>query len=145
MTLSSERRVVDASVAAKWFLLEELNVEARAILRGYVTLEFQLIAPPIFASEIGSLLVKRYRRKLISEKIARGAMDFFSLYQPTLIPHPGGHSAAFDLAMEFHISFWDACYVALAQEFRCDLITADRRFYESARKHYPFMRLLGAE
>ncbi|TAN22559.1 MAG: PIN domain-containing protein [Acidobacteria bacterium] len=51
---------------------------------------------------------------------------------------------AFRLALQRQISLWDAIYLALALERRCDLITADRRLYRTLAPHYPFVKMLGS-
>lgn len=39
-------------------------------------------------------------------------------------------------------TWYDALYLALAQERNCDLITADERFFNALRSHFPQLQLL---
>ncbi len=135
---------VDASVALKWVLNEPDREQATHLLDAFEAGTIDPIAPSFLPAEVGSVLTRRYRRRMLSEQECRAAYGTFEERCPTLFETQLLMSAAFDLSLRFQLSFWDACYLALAQEFRCDLITADRRFYESARDHYPYVRMLGA-
>jgi len=136
--------VVDASVVAKWFLLEPGSETARALLKTNVAGENVLIAPHTLLEEVCSLIAKRFRIKLLTEQVAKEAFTFLMRYQPVLLDLPTVQAEALDIALKFHISFWDAIYLALAISNRCDLITADKRLYAAASRHYPFVVLLGS-
>jgi predicted nucleic acid-binding protein len=53
------RSVVDASVAAKWFLPEPYKDKAERLLRDFLDETVELIAPDLIVAEVGNLLWKR--------------------------------------------------------------------------------------
>ncbi len=118
--------VVDASVAAKWFLTEEFNDEARALLTG----RSQHRAPDFILVEFANTLAKRFKRGDINAAYARNAcneLQSLLVFEETrrLVP------AALEIAIEFDRSVYDSLYVALARMQRCQLVTADRRLYNA--------------
>jgi len=50
--------------------------------------------------------------------------------------------AALQLAVDRQLSLWDSVYLALAIEYDCPLITADRRLFRNGRSRHPSIRLL---
>lgn len=82
--------------------------------------------------------------KLVTATDAQDAYDYFEKYQPLTLDEPRIAKSAFALALQHHIGYWDALYVALAMEYRCDLVTADARLHRAAAKHYPYIELLRA-
>ena len=48
--------------------------------------------------------------------------------------------ATVTLVRKYHISFYDAAYVALAKSLQCDLITADKKLVKAV--NLPFVKLL---
>lgn len=143
MTGGPGRLIVDASVVLKWVLPEPDRDEAVRLLDAYEAEEADLIAPRVLMEEVGSALSKRCRRKELSESQARKAWHLIEIRQPLLVDEPALLPTALDLSLDYQLSFWDSLYLALAIAERCDLITADQRFYNAGRRHYPFFRLLG--
>lgn len=140
---TSRPLVIDASVALKWVLNEPHRAEAALLLDAFENDEIDFLAPPFFLAEVGSSLARRYRRKEMDQEGCWNAFRFIQERRPSLSYTQGLFEQAFALSIEHQLSCWDASYLALAIEHRCDLVTADRRFYESARVHYPYMRMLG--
>lgn len=126
------RLVVDASVAAKWFLDEPHSSEAR----GIQSLDFDLLAPEFITLEMAHVMTKRIRRGEMSVDQGRNAVvrlpAMLSLRITTmLIP------AALDVAVQFGRSAYDALYVVLALRHGCQFVTADRRLYNALAPHLP--------
>jgi predicted nucleic acid-binding protein len=119
--------VVDASVAVQWFLPER-NSEAAVRLRGR---EYQLFGPNLLLLEINNVLLKHVRRKEISRAAAERIRAAVA-YSPILI-----HSdrtlldPAYELASQTGCGLYDALYLALAVKIQGQLVTADRRLYNS--------------
>ena len=62
--VEKERFVLDASVAAKWFLDDEEFIDlARSFLERFLKGEIEFFAPTIIKYEVGHLLTKAYREK----------------------------------------------------------------------------------
>jgi predicted nucleic acid-binding protein len=134
--------VVDASVVLKWTLNEPGRRSAATLLDEIEAGSMIPLAPSVIVHEIASAISKRCRRGELSHQDARVAYDFLRLRLPISIEGTGLETQALDLSIAHQLSYWDALYLALAIEHRCDLITADARFQRSAVKHYPYVTLL---
>lgn len=132
--------VLDASVAAKWFLPragEPLADEALALLRQYANGEIEFMVPDLFWVEFSNVLWKAVRTRRIPEKAATQALiDMLDYSLPTL----GGHGLAKDalaIAVSTGRTVYDALYVALAIQRRSTFITADERLVNALATHWP--------
>ena len=126
------RIVVDASVAAKWFLLEEHSPKAAALLSD----NHERIAPELLVTEVAHTLVKRVRSGVVDAEDARAFLRrLFNLVE--ILPTVSLASIALDLAIEHQRSAYDALYAALALREHCQLVTADRRLYDALHASFP--------
>jgi predicted nucleic acid-binding protein len=135
--------IVDASVAVKWVISEPGRSAAFSLLGLYEAERIGLAAPRLIAHEVASTLSKLSRRRKISNSQADYAFRSFQSHVPELVDDAELASPALLLSLQHQMSYWDCLYLALAIERRADLITADRRFYRSVARHYPFVKLLG--
>jgi predicted nucleic acid-binding protein len=129
--------VVDASVAALWVLEQEGSARAGALRN-----QGGLIAPSLIAAEIGSAIWKAVRRGAVTRADALVAMEAALLPFEALFPteHLRGRALAFAMALEHPI--YDCFYLALAEREAADLITADQRLLDAARKAKVKVRIL---
>jgi predicted nucleic acid-binding protein len=123
------RVVVDASVAVKWFVPEELSIEARKLLGA----EYELIAPDLLWAELGNVLWKKHRRRELDQRTASQLLRDFSRIPVEL--HSAGRwtGVALELAFEHGVTVYDGLYLALAVGNECRLVTADRRLHDACR------------
>jgi predicted nucleic acid-binding protein len=122
--------VIDASLAVKWLVEEEDSDKAHALLESWVAQDVTRIAPFLMPFEVANVLHRRILRGEFS--ISEGALMMTRLLGSRLQFHqsPNLHVRAIELASRFNQgAVYDAHYVALAEEFGCDLWTADRRFH----------------
>lgn len=115
--------VIDASVAVKWFLNEELAEEALEILH---QLSF-FYAPEIFLTEIDSVLTKYVRQRKMTISDAWDKRKLFRVLPYRLIEYNKIEDFAFQLATEFSVTTYDASYLAIAIDYNAVLYTADQR------------------
>jgi predicted nucleic acid-binding protein len=129
--------VVDASVAAKWYLPEVHSRQAMLLLEE----DFQLFVPDLLFPEIGNLLWKRViREELSPEKSLEiiTALESVPLQvweSRPLIP------AALDIACRIQRTFYDSLYIALAVSTKSRLVTADQKLFNALKKG-PFANVL---
>ena len=122
--------VIDASLAVKWLIEEEDSDKAQALLESWVAQDVTRIAPFPMPFEVANVLHRRVLRGEIS--ISEGALMITRILGSRMQFHhsPNLHVRAIDLASRFNQgAVYDAHYVALEEEFGCDLWTADRRFH----------------
>ena len=138
--------VLDASVAAKWFLPapgEPLASEALRLLRTYAAGDIALIVPDLFWAELANLLWKAIRQGRCTKANAEAALK--SLRELNL---PTASSVdlvelAFAIAVAFDRTVYDSLYVALAVQSQGQFVTADERLANALAARLP-VKWLGA-
>ena len=138
--------VVDASVAAKWFLPENgetLAEEAMALLDKYDKREVQFVVPDLFYVEIASAIWKAVRVGRVSGGFGDQALALLTQREFATVPSLKLLDKAFRIATAFERTVYDSLYVALAVQTNSQLITADERLANSLAAHFP-VKWLGA-
>ena len=136
--------VVDASLVVKWLVEEDDSDKADTVLRSWVVQGITRIAPYLMPFEVANALHRRVLRGEIgiddsTRMIAWLLESSLELHQP-----PSLHVRALQLASRLNQSAaYDAHYLALAEEFGCELWTADQRFYRAVGPHVHNVRWLG--
>jgi predicted nucleic acid-binding protein len=138
--------VLDASVAAKWFLPpahETLVPEAQRVLRDYADGKLRLLVPDLFWPEFGNILWKATRQGRISQRSAEDAIS--ALEQRRIETAPGLPILrdAYLMATAFERTVYDSMYVTLAVMSGAPLITADERLANALAARFP-VRWLGS-
>jgi predicted nucleic acid-binding protein len=123
------RVVVDASVAVKWFIPEELSADARILLAA----EYELLAPDLLWAELGNVLWKKHRRRELDQGTASRLLRDFSRVPIEFHPAEPWTEAALGLAIRYGITVYDGLYLAVAAGHGCRLVTADGRLHEACR------------
>ena len=135
--------VIDASVAAKWFLPssgETLTAEALRMLQSYTEGRLRLLAPDLFWPEFGNILWKAVRQGRISRDSAIQGLEDRKIPTAPSLPLL---KDAFAIAAASGRTVYDAMYVALAVVSNAPLVTADERLANALAARYP-VRWLGA-
>ena len=119
--------VVDASVAAKWFIEEP---DAEAALR-LVTEQHELHAPDCFVLEMDSVLCKWLRRGVIADADADAMRTALGRVPIETHPFDPLRDSAYSLARGTGRGVYDCLYLALAASLVAQMVTADRRLYDA--------------
>jgi predicted nucleic acid-binding protein len=116
--------VIDASVAVRWFLEDEIHPHAEEILRALVDEPERFAVPELFAFEVYSVLERLHP-------------DGFGAFRDGVIPLLQGgmlrQPMTEDLALRAHryvrlgLTGYDACYAALARDLKGIWLTFDER------------------
>jgi predicted nucleic acid-binding protein len=134
--------VVDANVAAKWYMPEAGSDSALELMVGPTP----LVAPDLIRLEVLSALTRRVRTREATvtetEKRCQDWRRHLHAGAVTLIPESEILDEAVRLAMEIPHTLQDCLYLALAQRLDATLITADRPFHERAKASYKRISLL---
>lgn len=138
--------VLDASVAAKWFLSakhERLTDEALALLEKFKQGDVAFIIPDLFWAELASAFRKAIRLGRFDKSSAQEALSYlancdFPAYSTAILL-----DQAFEIALAFDRSVYDSLCVALAVQTKSQLITADERLANALAAHFP-VKWLGA-
>lgn len=135
----SSTLVLDCSVAAKWVLPEPDRAQALLLLDQYRSGEISLIAPDLLLAEFASLLAKRNRRREISAEQAGQAFQLMGKCVPRVLDMRPRIPFALDLSLRYQLSLWDCVYLALAVEYDCPFLTADRRLFRGTGRRHPLI------
>lgn len=115
--------VVDASVAAKWFNIEEFSEKAAEVKDAHVRGDFELSAPTHIVYEVGNSILKN--QQLTREDAGEAIASILQLGIRLLAPSAIRASRTMTIARLRHTTFYDASYLQTAEELRAPLITAD--------------------
>jgi predicted nucleic acid-binding protein len=138
--------VVDANVAAKWFLPadgETLADEALALLGQYAKEEVRFIVPDLFWAEFANVIWKAVRLGRLTKVSAAAALASLTQRNFPTVPSLRLLDSAFQIATAFERTVYDCLYVALAVYSKAQLITADERLANSLAARFP-VKWLGA-
>ncbi|MCC6363695.1 MAG: type II toxin-antitoxin system VapC family toxin [Bryobacterales bacterium] len=138
--------VVDASVAAKWFLpsaQEPLAIEARQLLEEHAAGHLKIEVPDLFWPELGNILWKAVRVNRMTRQTAEEAIAALEGSPLITIPSASLWKDAFALAVTFDRTVYDSIYVALAVVSGISMVTADEQLANALAAHLP-VRWLGA-
>lgn len=136
--------VVDASVAAKWFLPEAGTAEAVALQEG----EDQLLAPDLIRVEVAAAITRRVRdpKKPLAPKDAEQRVNkWLRLLDDAaleLIRQEQLMAEAAKLSIDRQHPLQDCLYLAAARQYDLPLITADRVFHKRVSPFYRKLTLL---
>lgn len=136
--------VLDASVAAKWFLPPEgetLVSEASRVLSDHVSGGCRLIVPDLFWPEVANIFWKAARTGRITSQIAEDALQGLAGLGLETRPSPPLVGHAIRLALNTGRPAYDAFYVTLAVITGLNLLTADERLVNALGSRFPVIWL----
>lgn len=131
--------VLDASVAAKWFLLagEPLKEQALNLLARSREGEIAFIIPDLFWAELGNVLLKAVRQGRSTAPSAEESLRKAKGMELPAIPSAELVEEAFVIARKYNRSFYDSIYLALAVSRHAVLITADEKLANATAAQLP--------
>ena len=126
--------VIDASVAAAWFLPDEQADYADSVLAALP--KTGAVAPSLFKLEIANVFTIAIRRGRIESEFRANALD--KLRRLRIEFDENGSETVWqtvpDIADEFGLTIYDALYLELAQRRDLTIATLDRKLATAARK-----------
>ncbi len=133
--------VVDTSVLIKWIKSrdEELIPEARKLLGEIERRSLQVVVPALLLYEIGNILLRKTR--LDSEELSLALDQVRALPFTVVGPEADLLRRTARLGRELSLTFYDASFIAIAEQLDCAFVTADQKLYGRVR-HLPRVRHL---
>ena len=138
--------MLDASVAAKWFLPaddEDLVPQALELLARQTKSELRFIVPGIFWAQISNIFWKAVRARRCPRQYAEESIAFLQQKNLTTVSSRELMSDALAIAITFDRTVYDSLYVALAVSYNVPLVTADERLANALAARLP-VKWLGA-
>lgn len=118
------RFVLDASVACGWYFDEVASAACAGWAKRLLDGEIELVVPRLHFLEVGNVLRARVRRGALDR---RDALEILSVHRATpLIVSDPDPEITLERAIDLDATFYDATYVALAEELDVPLLTAER-------------------
>lgn len=133
MTTGTEAFVVDASVAAKWHLKGEVHEDqARLLLTRLLEGRTTLAAPSQIRYEIPSAITAATLGSTPRLSHEEGMLAIAEFLDVPLVTYDTSDLilSAYTRVSRHGIAFYDALYLALAQQLDILFVTADRRLYQ---------------
>ena len=134
---------IDANIAVKAVVKENLSERAIALIEDASKREISLIAPHFFDAEVYSAIRKKVYSGDISAEVGETAFQDLRGLPAQLISTAYLLDRAWEIAKQFHLRWlYDAFYVALAEERACIFWTADMELYNSVKPDLTFVKPL---
>ncbi|MGI0048097.1 MAG: type II toxin-antitoxin system VapC family toxin [Nitrososphaera sp.] len=127
---------VDASVLLKLVVEEEYSLQASKIAADFGDGRVALYAPGIIDYEIGSVLYKMTRDRIIGPKYAEEAFGRL-LNLPVAKVALTDFVAVLRLSNSLGVHFYDCHYIMAARESRTALVSADEKMVKAAKSVLP--------
>jgi predicted nucleic acid-binding protein len=124
--------VIDASVAVKWYIIEEVDEIAEEVLRRVISEPELFAVPEMFFFEVLAVLARTHPRPFETYRDA-----FLPIGEAGLFRHPMTSTLA-KRSCQFltsGLTGYDACYAGLAAELGARWITFDSRAHQLIASH----------
>ncbi|MBI3333587.1 MAG: type II toxin-antitoxin system VapC family toxin [Candidatus Omnitrophica bacterium] len=122
--------VLDASVLLKWFIQEPESVQALGYRTRLLEQEVAVACPDLALYEVGNVL--RHKRGVPERALAEALSDLLRIQMDIFTPTEALLHRAAHLSYFRQMTYYDALYVALAQQLRATLVSADFKLCHDA-------------
>jgi predicted nucleic acid-binding protein len=132
---------VDASLVLKLVLGEDDSPRVLTLWRRWIDESITVIAPPLLAYEVTSVLRNKVYRGLLSPELGDEAFREIHAQGIHYLAPEELHVRAWELARRLNRpAAYNAHYLALAEILGCELWTADERLCNASRETIPWVR-----
>lgn len=123
--------VIDTNITIKQFIEDPLTERANQLFELLSNPSVQFFAPDLLYVECASVFCKYVRANLYTtDQIAVGIKSISAL--PLQITSTKAlMTQAIQIALQYGISAYDGCYVALSDQVQAPLLTLDKRLYNA--------------
>jgi len=134
--------VIDASVASRFLLVEDLSDKAELVLEDFLKGALDLRAPKLVIYEVGNTLWKSVKRGFISLDEALEKFSYFSELKIDSINLSGiEHKEVLEWSVKKDVTYYDSVYVRSCKKVGGTLLTADDILYKKSEKTVPTVHL----
>ena len=131
--------IIDSSIIFKWFdTSEEFYLQARVLLRQHLSKNYEILIPALLLYEITNAWATKTN---LDEKDIKDNLDRLEKYSLKIISTNFEQlKKAAKFSKKYQVSVYDAIFTVIAEEKKCDLITADDKF--ANKVNLPFVKKL---
>ncbi len=131
--------IIDSSVALKWVLAEPDSAKANQHRDEFRNAVHELLAPEVFEVEIAHALTRAERQGRIAVGHAGVLWADVMSTPPQLEPAGPLLPRAIAISSAMRVGAYDCLYVALAEQEKCELVTADEKLITKLQPSFPFI------
>ena len=125
--------VIDASVASRFLLVEDLSDRAEFLLSSFLDGSVDMRAPDLINSEVGNTLWKAVKRKLIRLNEASEKLSYFHKLKIASIDlTERDYLEALAWSVKNNATYYDSLYVKSSEKTGLTLLTADETLCDKA-------------
>jgi len=134
--------VIDASVASRFLLVEDLSDKAGLILEDFLGEAFDLRAPKLVVYEAGNTLWKAVKQGFMNlDEAVQKFSYFLELRLDSIELDEEEHKEVLKWGVKNDATYYDSVYVRSSKKIGATLLTADDILYEKAHKEIPTLHL----
>ena len=134
--------VIDASVASRFLLVEDLSDKAGLVLEDFLVEAFDLRAPKLVVYEVGNTLWKAVKQGFINlDEAVQKFSYFLGLRIDSIELDKGEHKEVLEWGVKNDATYYDSAYVKASKKIGATLLTADDILYKKAHKEIPTLHL----
>lgn len=134
--------VIDASVASRFLLIEDLSNKAKQVLEGFLEGKLDLRAPKLVVYEVGNTLWKAVKQGFINLDEATQKFSYFlELRINSIELDRKEHKEALKWGVKNIATYYDSTYVRSSKKIGATLLTADDTLYKKAHEEIPTLHL----
>jgi predicted nucleic acid-binding protein len=131
----NSRVCVDASLALRWIIPSQRDLQADSLLEKWDQAGIELIGPPLFDDEITSVLRLYVFRKILLPEQGDRAFSLFRELNVTIVNPAELCQIAWELAKKYdRPRTCDMQYLAMAELEDCELWTGDERLINALKE-----------
>ena len=127
--------IVDASIIIAWVMPDEHDAYAERAIES--TLETGFMVPSVFWDELRNFLITAIKRERLTMPQALQAIQSIRTWTIEIGPE-SIDDLILSLAEKYHLSGYDATYLALAKNSNFPLATLDKKLRKAAREESLF-------
>jgi len=134
--------VVDASVASRFLLVEDLSDRAELVLDDFLEGGLDLRSPELVVYEVGNTLWKSVKEGFVSlEEAAEKFSYFLELRINSISLSRAEHKEVLEWSVKNNSTYYDSVYVKSCMKVGGTLLTADDVLYKKSRETVPTVHL----
>jgi predicted nucleic acid-binding protein len=138
------KNVLDSSVMVKWVLAEPDSDKALRFREDLSNSVHEMVSPDIFTVEAAHALTRAERQLRISAGQARTLFLDVLTTPPRVFPFQPFLLRAIAISSAMRIGVYDCIYVVLAEQEKCQLVTADSASVRILQPAFPFIQSLSS-
>jgi len=134
--------VIDASVASRFLLVEDLSDKAGLVLEDFLEGVSDLRAPKLVVYEVGNTLWKAVKQKFVDLDEAEEKFSYFlGLKIDSVELDEEDYKEVLGWCVKNDATYYDSVYVRSSEKIGATLLTADNILYEKTRGEIPVLHL----